>query len=495
MKQLLTVLFLIPFFGFGQTISPTQYFDSTYDITNENMIPGYDSSLILSGAIHSFPPALYIHKVDLDGNLIAEKSIEAYTADMLFPSKLIGTKDSNYITVHTIIQSSFNKLVFNKWDQNLDTLWQKIYGFNADMKIGSIVEAFDSSLYVSFGDDQDLYVSKLNYYGELRWTKQYSYSSNISPSSLAEMLDSNFCLMSRNNDGTYLTIMDTSGSEILTKEITDHSCHELIQDLSGNIYLLGNNNSSSYASLIKLDSNLNYLDSKSLTYLSWIGNSQLKFVSDTTLIAGGSGGGEFEGTLAIIDTSLIGLESVYFLGEFRTFCPKLDQIYHTQQGPLLGVKATIASGHYTISGFHDDSLACNSLTSVALNPSACNLTTSSVSESIIVGQYIDIQLPIGNPNFGNDHSCITILGSLNENQSPNLSIYPNPSQGTFTIETEGGRIIESLEIHASDGRLVYSDTNLKMTKTQIQLIHLPKGIYFLEAILGNEIINNKIVID
>lgn len=70
-------------------------------------------------------------------------------------------------------------------------------------------------------------------------------------------------------------------------------------------------------------------------------------------------------------------------------------------------------------------------------------------------------------------------------------VYPNPSHGTFIIESQDP--IQSLNIYSMTGQLVYAQESTS-TKEQIDL-DLPKGSYFIEATYhNNEVKMNRIIL-
>jgi len=72
-----------------------------------------------------------------------------------------------------------------------------------------------------------------------------------------------------------------------------------------------------------------------------------------------------------------------------------------------------------------------------------------------------------------------------------LKIYPNPSNGQFTIKSE--KVIESFELYDIMGKKVYSDSP-KSESTQIN-IKLPQGLYFYRAVLQDHSISSgKVVV-
>ncbi len=68
--------------------------------------------------------------------------------------------------------------------------------------------------------------------------------------------------------------------------------------------------------------------------------------------------------------------------------------------------------------------------------------------------------------------------SVSEYDEPGLRIYPNPSQGIFTIEQDAETHYDRYEIIEVSGRKILSD-NLQ-TKTEVDLSSFEKGIYFIK---------------
>ena len=77
-----------------------------------------------------------------------------------------------------------------------------------------------------------------------------------------------------------------------------------------------------------------------------------------------------------------------------------------------------------------------------------------------------------------------------------ISIYPNPNAGNFTLELSDINDEVNIEIFSLNGQKVYS-TELEtfgITKENINLTEMPKGIYFLKIINNNAVDTRKIII-
>lgn len=76
--------------------------------------------------------------------------------------------------------------------------------------------------------------------------------------------------------------------------------------------------------------------------------------------------------------------------------------------------------------------------------------------------------------------------------SETINIFPNPSYGKFTIESSEKKFV--VEITSLTGKKIYF-TKISTEKLEIDLSNQPKGIYFLEAMIGEERKIKKIIIE
>jgi PKD repeat protein len=75
-----------------------------------------------------------------------------------------------------------------------------------------------------------------------------------------------------------------------------------------------------------------------------------------------------------------------------------------------------------------------------------------------------------------------------------LRVYPNPSNGKFTIEIPGNFASESNSIQIMDvaGKVVFMENGL--ANNTIALNGIPKGIYFIKLITAQGLFTEKIVV-
>lgn len=102
-------------------------------------------------------------------------------------------------------------------------------------------------------------------------------------------------------------------------------------------------------------------------------------------------------------------------------------------------------------------------------------------------------------NYSNAISVILsldgVLGNDDENVSDLVNLYPNPSQGSFSLETQNLRV-ESIEIYNSIGQIVYQKNipNTFISNFDIQLKRSSNGMYLVRIKTQKGIITQKLII-
>ncbi|HTB06675.1 MAG TPA: T9SS type A sorting domain-containing protein, partial [Bacteroidia bacterium] len=82
-------------------------------------------------------------------------------------------------------------------------------------------------------------------------------------------------------------------------------------------------------------------------------------------------------------------------------------------------------------------------------------------------------------------------------ESEKLNVYPNPSNGLFTIQSPAASGQSSVQVYNMLGQQVYSQYTLPNTQYQIDISNQPTGIYFYRLISenGNLIGAGKLVVE
>jgi len=93
-----------------------------------------------------------------------------------------------------------------------------------------------------------------------------------------------------------------------------------------------------------------------------------------------------------------------------------------------------------------------------------------------------------------DYSALSLANAMNHQAAENtISIYPNPSNGLYTIEL-ADCTDASIEIYNVLGKKVKS-MQQTATKTTVDLTGFPKGIYFVNTRSNGELISKKIILE
>lgn len=82
---------------------------------------------------------------------------------------------------------------------------------------------------------------------------------------------------------------------------------------------------------------------------------------------------------------------------------------------------------------------------------------------------------------------------VNETERLTAKVYPNPSNGNFTVELPDNTISE-LKIYTLDGRHVWSSLGKLKGSASVHLPDLKKGVYVLTTKMGSEIAVQKLII-
>ena len=78
-----------------------------------------------------------------------------------------------------------------------------------------------------------------------------------------------------------------------------------------------------------------------------------------------------------------------------------------------------------------------------------------------------------------DFSINGTLSTINNDFIPKVTIYPNPTNGLFTIDTNGQFELKKIKIFSLESKLIYEAEGVNNSMYEVDFNH-PKGIYFIE---------------
>jgi hypothetical protein len=80
-------------------------------------------------------------------------------------------------------------------------------------------------------------------------------------------------------------------------------------------------------------------------------------------------------------------------------------------------------------------------------------------------------------------------------QIENINIFPNPTNGKFTIDaTNSTKILNEVIIYNSYLEQIYSSKNLNIEKLEIDFTDKPKSLYVVKVISNNQSFTKKLLL-
>ncbi len=433
---------------------------------NIYMTGKFESSSIIFGTTtlinSSFSINMFIVKYNLDGKVLWAKSASGQSANEAYsvstdPSGNVymgGNFGGAPISFGSItlayVDSIYWDMFIAKYDSSGNVLWAKSSGGNSNDRIFSITSDTFSNIYVS----------------------GYFSSTSITFGSTT--------LTNTNIYNSFIVKYDSNGNALWAKSVVPNTTCNISADDQGNIYAIGPFNSDSITFdtitlinkgaydifVVKFDSNGNALWAKS------VGGSDNDYSYDGTT-----------------DNS----QNLYMVGHYES--------------------PTITFGPTTLTGigynmFIAKLSECN-LTKPTISANDSILTSSSaignqwyLNDSIIVGDTSQTYISTQNGNYtvvvtyGN--GCSASSDPYNYSTSEiaefttnnDIIIIPNPSDGKFRIETNNLKT-GYMEIYNSLGEIIYQSI---IDNREINLSQQPKGLYFIEMMMGENIYDQKLII-
>lgn len=133
------------------------------------------------------------------------------------------------------------------------------------------------------------------------------------------------------------------------------------------------------------------------------------------------------------------------------------------------------------------------------NPACISLDISEWAGSSNVQVIFESYNGFGNNLYIDNVTIEGTLSNIRKDQlaSDKLSVFPNPSEGSFSVKLTGMEGIVDIQVLDISGQIVYTDEincSGNSTSKQFSLSILTKGIYLIQAINNNEILSQKIIL-
>lgn len=240
MKILLHLLLLFPLFCVGQTITWNKTFDLDLQDYGYGIVQTYDGGYVLTGYSGDYYwPNLLVMKLNSYGDTIWSKIFADEGHSHGF--SICQTNDSGYVVSGFTCDNEYYwdyVMYVLKLNENGDTIWTKKYG-NSNIIANRVIQTLDGNYTVlgvnyAFAFTQ-VVILKINDNGEEVWGKTYNFSTSTHPQiiySLEQSLDSSYILAGYTSpqpgfEDIWIVKLDKYGDTLWTKTYGSPSLHEI----------------------------------------------------------------------------------------------------------------------------------------------------------------------------------------------------------------------------------------------------------------------------
>lgn len=123
-----------------------------------------------------------------------------------------------------------------------------------------------------------------------------------------------------------------------------------------------------------------------------------------------------------------------------------------------------------------------------------NLLEGQDKNILKISEIGDYKVIIYNGNCSIESDELKVISSVESIKDMNVSIFPNPSSGYFSIQNNSDQIINKVELISSNGLKVYEYLNSTNVNYIDLNVNLAKGIYIMKLYFDNNIKFSKIII-
>jgi hypothetical protein len=520
--------------GYKNTILPSNYIIGLLN----------SGEILLAGDVDIGGPSLVMSllKTSSTGNILWRKY---YSTNGSVPLSLLQTKDNSYIISGLVngIGAGNDDILLVKTDSSGNLKWYKTYGGIGNEAGYSLIEASDGGYGIvglsdGFGSgNNDIYFVKTDSNGSLQWSKTYGGINDEAAFDVQQTSDGGYLLAGFTNSfgaGSYdQYILKTNSNGIVQWSKTfggtsyDYIryCQNCIADMNDRSYSLVGETHGVFNSA--MDIILTNIDT--LGNLNWskeYGGSKIESEPD---ISSAHDGGLL---ISCITTSFhTNSQDAYIIKTDPLGNSGCNQMDVTNQIIVMNAPTiTTAPATQVDSAFSQDSVSvtvvpqtwteqticsCSVTAEFAFSTNNSQLTcnNTSLNSSSWLWDFADgnnsaLQNPIhtytsngtykvcltANDVGGcNDSTCHNIninVGIYEEQNNILINIYPNPTDGIFTIVSEK---IKSLEIVNVLGEKIWQQTK-SCDKMHIDIDNNPKGVYFIKVQTAKGVAVKKIII-
>lgn len=468
----------------GDTLWTNIFYNNSGTYTIESIAQTNDNGYILVGCAYGITHFNqdswgYFLKLDSSGNIQWNQTFDAFFLLMGHRIQratcVHQTNDSGYIASGNIVfsdEQTDSVLVSDaflvKTNAIGDTLWTKCYGGIKDELVNSIDQTANNG-YILAGstnsfcaDSLDVFIVRTNSGGDTLWSKRYGGNDNEWANSIKQSNDGGYIIagttqsFGAGNKDIYLIHTDANGNVVWSKTyggIGDEEGNSVQLTDDGGYIIAGSTKSfgagGNDAYLIKTDSSGNLIWSKTFGDAGDdVGKDIKQTIDGGFVVTGVSGSGG-------------GLSSVLFLKTDRqgmSIC--------NQANPAT-VTTEVATPYFRVAPL------------VTLR--SFNITKNALIDPTIHG--------------GISNNCVQVSIDEATYNTDNISIFPNPNSGNFTINLVAEIQKGKLEIFNMQGEMIFKEQIANQSKIDINLKSISAGIYLLKLFDHEKQYSYKFIIE
>lgn len=445
----------------------------------------------------------YLLKLDSAGNFVWNKSFTGN--QMLQFNSIAAIDDSTYIIAGDGYNQNQNAtdVIYAKVNSAGDPLWMKsinVAGYSLNGT--SIIPTLDSGFLITGYAQQSVapynitFIAKVTSTGNLQWTKLITAGNYNYAYAVKQAADSSYLIIGslKNSssfiDNTILTKVTPTGTIAWAKNYFTPT----VQPNSGNDLVLTNDGILTYlvvdglSILMKTDIIGNVLWCKSYNYFSSVGFGytsipKVHLCADSNFVFTSGGYGS-----SVIKTDSAG--NVIWSDELQLLANDVIENQNKEyfilgNGPIYGVKGTQVLLPQ-IGIIQTDSLG---LVPYCVNTNNWNANPFTIGNaaifptSISAGTVATLQTTISSLVLIMDTGCVAQTGGIKENQANTVTVYPNPTTGSFTIKSNQRK---NADVIITDvfGKEVFK-TTMHDKQLSIDMKGRPNGVYFYRIVCND----------
>ena len=424
-------------------------------------------------------------------------------------TSVINTADDGYLISGFCYSNQEEYTVYAKIDMNGDTIWTKT---NTLSRVYSSIQTADNG-YIMLGTEDvpgpiynQISILKVNMVGDYEWSKSYTYNNKPCHGySIKQKANGNYLIVGKiteeenNRNSGFLSEINSIGNIIWVKtyfdEINnrDSDAHDF-QVINDSIYILLNGWRSILAKT-DLSGNLDWAKEingasgySSFNYtmrkLRKTDNNDLLFIS----------GSEFS-DYSKVDLNANSLLNAWMeINATDIFSTEDDGILVVGNGPIMGVKKDVWRFNIGLIQMDETGYGVECVESSTSSSSLIEIATNTITfQEHSGGQPISAQFEIGTVDLTMEDGCVDFTGSIGEASGINSTIFPNPSNGHFTI-TLSQNMDGKIQILNNLGQIVVQK-EINELQFHLDMEKHPKGVYYYQIESKNQLISSgKIII-